>query len=541
MRISYLNQYNQINFDAHTYKIRPKNDEVTIQTDNEPYLGDSPYLISPNFYEWDTNKKSMKKEGKYFTQNIPITSNIINYHIEYDDSGKIDNKNGKDYEINCKKMQQNASLYLRKLHNQPIIHAIKSGKATGKLLHQENIGLNNSDFINNINEPTILLAKKFHTNMSNPNIVGIIYTSDDSGSFTHLSTQLRTRTDVCGAIYNPKIIEKLEKLNGKNIELELKDNYIKFNETNKTYSPKQYKKINVPQQKNCDKILTSNEYNSDIIGAKAVNLKRLEELSKSKKIHSIIPKSIALPNNYIEKLFTENNDKIYNDENSKNNMNEILSKMKEQKINSNPFMVRSSFNGEDLPNYSAAGIYSSTCVYKNIEPEDTREGLYYAIETVADSKMSKDAIASRKRHKIPDNDIKTGIIIQDFIDEDYKFTIYTDDDNHNLKIDLYSDNAWFYENAIQPHIFTYNKDTKKLQYDAIQMDNISVTFDEDMNIINSDKIENNLSNNKKLFKQLHNIIDDALTIEQEFGVPQDIEGGIKDDNTYIWQTRNIVK
>ena len=136
MRISYLNQYNQINFDAHTYKIRPKNDEVTIQTDNEPYLGDSPYLISPNFYEWDTNKKSMKKEGKYFTQNIPITSNIINYHIEYDDSGKIDNKNGKDYEINCKKMQQNASLYLRKLHNQPIIHAIKSGKATGKLIHQ---------------------------------------------------------------------------------------------------------------------------------------------------------------------------------------------------------------------------------------------------------------------------------------------------------------------------------------------------------------------------------------------------------------------
>ena len=93
----------------------------------------------------------------------------------------------------------------------------------------------------------------------------------------------------------------------------IKENYIKFNETNKTDRPKQYKKMNVPQQKNCDKILTSNEYNSDIIGAKAVNLKRLEELSKSKKIHSIIPKSIALPNNYIEKLFTENNDKIYND------------------------------------------------------------------------------------------------------------------------------------------------------------------------------------------------------------------------------------
>ena len=86
---------------------------------------------------------------------------------------------------------------------------------------------------------------------------------------------------------------------------------------------------------------------------------------------------------------------------------------------------------------------------------------------------------------------------------------------------------------------------KLLQEEGIRRDpNLDYTcgmYDEDMNIINSDKIENNLSNNKKLFKQLHNIIDDALKIEQEFGVPQDIEGGIKDDNTYIWQTRNIVK
>lgn len=71
MRISYLNQYNQINFDAHTYKIRPKNDEVTIQTDNEPYLGDSPYLISPNFYEWDTNKKKHEKRREIFYSKYP--------------------------------------------------------------------------------------------------------------------------------------------------------------------------------------------------------------------------------------------------------------------------------------------------------------------------------------------------------------------------------------------------------------------------------------------------------------------------------------
>ena len=72
------------------------------------------------------------------------------------------------------------------------------------------------------------------------------------------------------------------------------------------------------------------------------------------------------------------------------------------------------------------------------------------------------------------------------------------------------------------------------------MNDSSVTFDENMNIIDSDPIKNDLSNNKKLFKVLKSIIKDALVIEKEFKAPQDIEGGIKGNQTYIWQTRNIV-
>lgn len=541
MRINQLNNYYQTTFKSHTYKIRPKNDEVTIQIDNNPYLGESPYIVSPNFYKWDSNKKIMKHRNKCFTQNIPITSPIINYHIEYNDSGKIDNNNGKDYEIDCKQMQQEASVYLRKMHNQPIIHAIKSGKAIGKLIQQDNISIDDSDFIKQIKEPTIILTNRFHSDISNPNIVGILYTSDDSGSFSHLSTQLRNRTDACGAIYNQKIIEKLKTLNNQNIELELKDNYIKFNKTNKLHEAKQYKKINIPPLKECNHILTSNEYDSSIIGAKAVNLRSLERLSKDGKISAIIPKSIALPNEFVQNLINKNNDEVYIDKKSKNNMNSILSKMNDEGINSNPVMVRSSFNGEDLPNYSAAGIYLSTCTYKDENPEYTRENLYYAIQSVADSKMSYDAILSRKRYKIPDDDIKTGVIIQNKIDEDYKFTIYTDDNNHNLKIDLYSDNAWTNEKATQPHVFTYNKDTKELKYNSIQMGDMSVTFNEKMKIIDSDKVTNDLSKNKELLKQIRSIVKDAQVIEKEFGVPQDIEGGIKDNKCYIWQTRNIVQ
>ena len=62
-----------------------------------------------------------------------------------------------------------------------------------------------------------------------------------------------------------------------------------------------------------------------------------------------------------------------------------------------------------------------------------------------------------------------------------------------------------------------------------------------MKIINSEPIKNDLSGNKKLFEQLNKLVKNALVIEKEFGAPQDIEGGIKDNDLYIWQTRNIVR
>ena len=40
---------------------------------------------------------------------------------------------------------------------------------------------------------------------------------------------------------------------------------------------------------------------------------------------------------------------------------------------------------------------------------------------------------------------------------------------------------------------------------------------------------------------LETVVKNALKLEKYFGVAQDIEGGIKGDNIYFWQTRNIVK
>lgn len=529
-----------MSFKAHSYKVKPKSNEVTIQTDNTPYLGDAPYLITN---EKPNTEFEMQNENGNYSKTIPITKSKIKYHILYKDTGNIDRKNNKDYEINSDLLEQKASFFLRKKYNQPVIHAMKSGKANGKLVYKDNIDYKDSTFLNNLTQPTILLTKSFCNDISNPNLVGIVYTSDDIGSFSHLATQLRTRTDVCGTVFDSNIIKNLKKFEGQNIELEMKDNHIKFNKAPKKHTPRHSSTVEVPSLEYCDHILTPDEYDPKIIGAKAVNLKKLEKLADEGEIDAIIPKSVALPSGYIDKLMDKNKETeyFYNPE-LKDDMDTILETLQNNGIKSDSFMVRSAFNGEDLPNYSAAGIYHSNSIsMMNDDDELNKENLFYTIYGVAESKNSPDAILSRKRHNIPDEKIKPGIILQDKIDEDYKFTIYTDDKNNNLKIDLYSNNAWNYENAIQPHVFTYNKKNDKLTYNSIQMENSAVTFDENMNIIDAEPIKDDLSENKQLFKQLRRLVKDALVIEKEFGTPQDIEGGIKDNDLYIWQTRNIVR
>lgn len=539
MRVSNI-QNNNTQFKSHSYKIQPKSEKLIIQTDNNPYLGDKPYIVTSDYPDKEVE---MNQDNRNFYQSVPIKNKDLSYHIIYKDTGAIDTKNGEDYKVDTDFLQQKASFYLRKKHNQPIIHAIKSGTAKGKLITKDKIGLSDNSFINSLKEPTILLTKKFHHNLSNPNIVGIIYTSDDAGSFSHIATQLRTRTDACGTVFDNKIVSNLKKFEGQNIELQLKDNFIKFNKIENTKGARKYPNIEVPELEYSDKILTSKEYTPNLVGAKALNLAKLERLSKDKKINAIIPKSIALPFGYIDNLLKQENEQpFYENKNSQNQIDNILETMKENNINTDKIMVRSSFNGEDLPNYSAAGIYNSFSVNMSSDTDEltNKEFLFYSIQMVAESKNWDNAVISRKRYNIPDEKIQPTVLLQEQVDEDYKFTLYTDDKNGNLKIDLFSDENWNNEETTQPHVFTYNKKDKTLKYNSIQMNDSSVTFDEKMNIIDSDPIKNDLSNNKKLFKVLKSIIKDALVIEKEFKAPQDIEGGIKGNQTYIWQTRNIV-
>ena len=143
-------------------------------------------------------------------------------------------------------------------------------------------------------------------------------------------------------------------------------------------------------------------------------------------------------------------------------------------------------------------------------------------------------------HNIPEENIQYSVLLQQRIDPDYKFTLYTDDENGNLKIDLFSGES-IYDNSTNPHIFTYNKKTGKLIYNSIQLSNPTASFNENQKLQSIEPAKDNLSNNKKLFEQIKKVAQNAIIVEKEFGAPQDIEGGIKDGNIYFWQSRNIVK
>ena len=93
---------------------------------------------------------------------------------------------------------------------------------------------------------------------------------------------------------------------------------------------------------------------------------------------------------------------------------------------------------------------------------------------------------------------------------------------------------------IAPHVFTYHKDTGELTYDSVMMYNRSVLFDENGKLTDNQAVRYDLSENERVLALVKKLALNALEIEKEFGAPQDIEGGIKGNDIYLWQTRNIV-
>ena len=550
MRITPINFYTP-QFKAHSYKIEPKICDFEIRTDNNPYLGEKPYLIYDDYGA--KREVEMQKENGLYSAKVMVDplQNDFKYHIKYQDTGKLDLKDGREYSVDFDNLRMDATTHLRKQYRQPMVHPFKSGSAVGKIFYRPRI--TPDEIENSIKEPSIVICKRItSSSINNPNVVGVILLSEDFSSLSHKASLLRYSTKICGAVYDAQVISQLQDLNGQNVEIELDDNYINFAKSNKTPTSMIYPTIKVPELKYSDKVLTSNEYTSDLVGAKAVNLRRLERLVNEGKIDVKIPKSITLTHGYIQKMFDENEEQRVLYESDKDfypckeaaytpyieaqsgaRMLDLIDTLRKNGIDGKRLMVRSAFNGEDLPNYSATGIYNSYPTQN--EPQDLYENIMY----VACSKWGPSAISSRQKHGIPEDAIKPSVIIQELISPDYKFTLYTDYKDNRMRIELYSDKMWILGETQQPNVFTYDKNTGELTYDSIQLRQSPLTYDENFNLKELPPLKYDLSNKPEVFELIRKLVDNALVIEKEFGAPQDIEGGFADNEIYLWQTRNI--
>lgn len=508
-----------INFKANYIKVRKygQSESVFIMTDNSENLGRCPVC------ETKLGSPSMTYDGKYYTTNYPVYS--TGYKIKYKDTGKYEN-GGKQKSFDYQKL-------LNIVDNEEISsnRTLIKGNAKGKIVSAKN--LDEKTLKSDV--PLILICDNEEECYKYfKNVDGMIIKFDLKEILSHFAAFCRAYFTFCSYIADKNLLNELEKLEGKFVSISNMSGDIVYKQTAPfTKRPSREEKIYIPQIRRIDKLLTLDECEKDTVGNKAYNLKRMMNLAKQGKLTDVvIPNAFVLPQGYLERVencITENPNNLRAQnvgiiQEIKNFAKDIITK--------NEVIVRSAFNGEDLDGYSAAGLYASklACMQKfTLEP----------IFEVIKSKNTPVAIKTRVRHGIPDENIKPSIIIQNYIMPEYSFTTYTQspDDKDKMLIELFINE--YRQCKPDPYQIIYDRKTKKLSVKKQHSVMVEYIFDENSKLINKKIIENKCFD--KIQPILKKLVKNALVLEKEFGMPQDIEGGIKDNQLYFWQSRNIVQ
>lgn len=541
------------------------------------------YGIDPNYKEkWAGATYDLEQRGDIY-EGCPGSAECaerVYYAVYYQDTKKWDDNGGLGYKIDPRKIISKAVLFDKKEHGHPMHRIIRSGSVKGKVVVCPTL----AEFLRDLpksEEPIIAVVEDFNSKdciwgTIPPNVKGVAFTKTSEGSLGHVMAEVRVEVGAAAVVYEEKEVEALHKIAGKFIHLDVDENGFKWHqieesevEASKAARPV----IQIPEIRTTDKLLISAEYEPDIVGPKAYNLRRLEDMKQRGGLQDVeIPRSFAIPCGIFDKVLAVNPEKAEDIAKKINEVDEItdanqrnkaLRKLKDAIYSLNipdeiqkeilefkakfslgdEVMVRSAFNGEDAKGYSAAGLYDSQHCSNHNEPKFFEE-----VKKVWYSKWNYGAYMSRRAHNIDHEIIKPTLPVQDYVRANYTFTLYTKSPESKDSNKVYLQLAP--RRSIEPYVIKYDRDTHEVEVESIARRGRKITLDEDMNVVDAEPINDPIKNDLEKWKaKLKKVCEAALEVEQEFGAPQDIEGGIKftkdgDVDTsqiYFWQAREQVQ
>ncbi len=547
--------YNNINFKANHFCIGRTGTALylySIRTDNEENLGKNPVL--KQFYK-DLSQTSFESKteynGKYYSAFFN-SSCYDGYKFYYPDTGKYE-KNGELQHVeNVDKMIKTAMIEDRKQNSLPLEYGIAKGDTVGQIV------TNPSDIPRDV--PVILMLDELKNNnmklLTLPeNIKGIITSYSDAWTLGHYANTLRNKFDLVSVVLEDEKFEELKKLDGKLVSLNNENDILEYNILDKlpTVVPRIIPKTKIPQLENIERLLDFSELTPQNCGNKGYRLALMQKLVEEGVLKDItIPEGFVIPEGYINKikelLNVKDNEEYLKLKENNIYTQEIFDKIKKD-IGSDEIMIRSNFNTEDLRSFPSAGMYDSILI--SLKYYSLAERILDVVNshikplTVPsfDLKLYKqERRALYEKYGIDETKVQPSVIVQKFIGPDYKFTMYSEDNNGNVVIELNDSKGIYIQN--RPSTIHYNKKTKELSIKESYPLSMNYWFNEQANLVETEQIEEYgdiIRKNWETLKPLLGIaVAGAIALEKFFKFPQDIEGVIQNGKVFFVQSRDIV-
>lgn len=442
------------------------------------------------------------------------------------------------------KIAENAQAFLRQELNLPAWSIIVGGVTTGKIITLKNL----DEFKNFDGENFIVRLAHAEGDEEIPPSISAVILAQPLPQLSHLAIRARQAKVILVVAESAQNFADSATLNNQVAQIIANERGVEImpaNNSTPTNVAKKNHHASVP-------IIAAPNLASNQIGAKAANVLRLREIAGDL---FITPPSSVLPFGTLEKCLSASS---FADEYAnilarlpQLSEDEIIAQLPrlqamimalevgdlsaiDEKFSPTELLaVRSSSNGEDLPQLAGAGLYDSVIGV-------TRENLPSAIKKVWASLWTKRAALSRHHLNIAPSTITMAVLIQPALSPDFSFVLHTADPvtgergkvNIEIAVGL-GETLASANQAGRPYHLTADKNNTNL----LSCADYSFSYRHDKReLVNYAEISLS-TNEEKIFAVAKRLGDIGRYIEEQFSAPQDIEGCMVDDKIYVVQTR----